>query len=149
MEIAIEILNTVYSEIGLPSMGGDNPTWEQIEDAIRVMEKSDGRVELFERNERKVEGSQGLGVTILGSPGSYATWVTYNFRNYYECDTKILTDARIDASNDEIVGVLDEVRKIHIVTEIETLIEVVKAFLCTGEFIDSHPYVWTDLLPGE
>ena len=125
--------------------GASDPTWEEIEDAILLLAQSDGRIELYEKNAGQTKGSQGLWVAIQGTPGTYMSMIQYNFRNYYESDTKILTDETTEPSGDTMVVMFGDVcQGSHTVNDLDAIAVAIKTFLEEGKFVDNKPFVWID-----
>lgn len=106
------------------------PRLEEIEEALRTLANRPGRIDLWD------ERDNGCVVMVSGSPGAYGLDIMKDESNAAMLVAKNCEDPTVV----EVFG--EEYRSNQVVSDIDELLPIVRAFLDTGEFIETASMKW-------
>ena len=103
-----------------------NPDWTQVEAAVRLLDGSEGQLELFE------DKRGGLIITICGKSQAYTI----------QTNLMVMTDSREEESEEgePIFGNLCP--KHYLIKDVDTILKVLRKLIDTGRHYDQQPYIW-------
>ena len=110
-----------------------SPNWNQIEAAIKQLDKCDGGLDLFAQIPNV---DTELSISLRSDSNLYTVEVAGSF------EYRSLTNSNTE-NPEELVGMCDgECQRKWTVDDLAVVIEMVHAYLKSGQFADSHPYYW-------